>query len=50
MSMAWISKGNLEFIRKLCYRYIWSRDNGKIGFGLASWNKYPFQKQMEDGV
>jgi hypothetical protein len=29
MSMAWIPKGVLEVIRKLCYRYIWSGDNGK---------------------
>jgi hypothetical protein len=45
MSMAWIPKGVLEVIRKLCYRYIWSGDNEKRGFSLASWKKLAIPKE-----
>jgi len=44
MSKAWIPKIILKVIRNILYRYIWSGDNGKIGFTQASWKKLALPK------
>jgi hypothetical protein len=36
ISLAWVLKGVLEAIRKLCYKFIWSGEKSKKGLVLAS--------------
>jgi len=36
ISLAWVPKGVLETIRRICYKFIWCRDEKKIGLVLAS--------------
>jgi hypothetical protein len=44
MLLAWIPSKVLEIIRRLCYKFIWSGDQGKKGFTLASWKKLALPK------
>jgi hypothetical protein len=37
-------KGVLERIRRLCYMFIWSRDQEKKGIVLVSWKKLALPK------
>jgi hypothetical protein len=45
ISLAWVPKGILEKIRKLCYQFIWSGDNKKKCLVLASWKKLAAPKE-----
>jgi hypothetical protein len=44
--LAWVPKGVLETIRKLCYKFIWSGDQKKKGLVLASWKKLALPKSI----
>jgi hypothetical protein len=48
MSLAWILRGFLEWIRMLCYNFIQSRDQGNKVIVSASWKKISLPK--ENGV
>jgi hypothetical protein len=44
MSLAWIPKGALESIRRLCYKFIRLGDQVKKGISLVSWKKLTIPK------
>jgi hypothetical protein len=44
ISLAWVPKGVLETIRKLCYKFIWYGDQKNKGLVLASWKKLALPK------
>jgi hypothetical protein len=39
ISLVWVPKGFLDTINRLCYKFIWSRDEKNKGLVLASWKQ-----------
>jgi hypothetical protein len=50
MSLAWIPKGILERIRKLCSKFLWAGNQEKVIIPWVKWSSLALPKSWEDGA